>query len=64
MHESAIRRGWANENEENKTQKIDFIFRNSELDLLPDFLPNKSSNLLVKPPQKCSPLFYLSNEPS
>ena len=37
MHESEIRRGWANENEENKTQKIDFIFRNSELDLLPDF---------------------------
>ena len=25
MHESAIGRGWANENEENKTQKIDFI---------------------------------------
>ena len=37
MHESAIRRGWTNENEENKTQKIDFIFRNSELDFLPDF---------------------------
>ena len=34
MHESVIRRGWANENEESKAQKIDFIFRNSELDLL------------------------------
>ena len=37
MHESEIRRGWTNENEENKTQKIDFILRNSELDILPDF---------------------------
>ena len=25
MHEYAIRRGWVNENEENKTQKTDFI---------------------------------------
>jgi len=29
------------EREENKTQKIDFVFQNSELDLLPDFRPNK-----------------------
>ena len=25
MHEFAIRRGWENENEENKTQKIDLV---------------------------------------
>ena len=37
MHESAIRRGRTNKNEENKGQKIDLFFRNSELDLLPDF---------------------------
>ena len=44
-----LKEAWTNENAENNSENL-FGFRNSELDLLPDFRPSRWPNILMNPP--------------